>query len=958
VAATGGTDFVSAVEILTDGSAQIRATVTWQAPATFNTDIQHYEVSIKRSVGGAYVAYMTAGLNYSWVLPPGIAHDVSIVAVDKVGNKSAALTYANKMTTTDTTIPTAPTINVGATVTSPRSAFLRWTNTVATDLNHVQIYEAFVPIGTTAPGSGSAVQIATVNARSGEPGSYTRTGLDITQDYYYWFKSVDTSGNVSAAFSSRLGPLVSSKLANDDFTTGTLNANLLQSASSLPSTLFIGVTGFTLGTHVAARINTEATLIQPGKVTISGATTLADWRSDADVTKIDGGELYVNSVRANAIAIGTRGVNFTGLVFTAVSSTTVSWTAGTATYVNDAGILVTTNIAAGSHTRASGTLVTYFHWHQDAGNIEDTTDYAAATVPSSVHTATFNSGASVTATYGRVYIDGGQVTANSIGTNQLKANSVVASTVAAGAFTGREISATASIMVGTGDNSILISGLDPVWRLAVGNAIPDLAPFRVDKYGKATASNLEMQLLDGTVHWSSEGGHTTAGMNQIITTQGNTLPVTAKKDKTLPWLASVPSGTLADGNFLSVEFAADSDVVLDGAFSLYGEANNNGTTPYPTTLEFKLYERYKAPGGSFGAWSQLGSTKTLTKVIGAQGDTVTSSQYLVYPITTYELQEIGQNEFDYVATTVWVCTTTPNPATFTVSTALKPAGIYEYSILGPGGTGFQSKFVKVTATDDDGIPSILLGSSGTAYNFVHPIGFLSKLKANNTSATNVNVTFDTAIISTAADLPRTIRSFNGNCSMASSGGVYTTIGVGGCSTACAGGGFTFLGLWLISDGLTNGLMFDPSLTAPTLPSGFSYRKLVGAFKATHLGTLTYDFQQNGQEISFLTSARPNVKTGSDGSISSPTLTSVAMRGAVVPSNASSVLIQASGGGNTTMVNATSTSGAYNSLTCPLIVADNQTKTSEWVVLEGDDIYYASNGGTNAFARLLAYRIDI
>ena len=52
-----------------------------------------------------------------------------------------------------------------------------------------------------------------------------------------------------------------------------------------------------------ARVNTQATLITPGKIVISGATNLEDWRKTGDLTKIDGGDISTNTVTATQISV-------------------------------------------------------------------------------------------------------------------------------------------------------------------------------------------------------------------------------------------------------------------------------------------------------------------------------------------------------------------------------------------------------------------------------------------------------------------------------------------------------------------------------------------------------------------------------------------------------------------------------------------------------------------------------
>jgi hypothetical protein len=57
---------------------------------------------------------------------------------------------------------------------------------------------------------------------------------------------------------------------------------------------------------ITGAINSHATtIIEPGKVLISGTTKLSDWSSGVDATYVDGGKIYTNSITADQIAAGT-----------------------------------------------------------------------------------------------------------------------------------------------------------------------------------------------------------------------------------------------------------------------------------------------------------------------------------------------------------------------------------------------------------------------------------------------------------------------------------------------------------------------------------------------------------------------------------------------------------------------------------------------------------------------------
>jgi hypothetical protein len=100
-----------------------------------------------------------------------------------------------------------------------------------------------------------------------------------------------------------------------------INAGTLDAAriTVLGGTTTIGIGGNSLTTvdgradDPSTRINAKSTLIDPGKILISGATTLSDWRHGTDATKIDGGDVYANSITANKISLGSRNLTIQGI---------------------------------------------------------------------------------------------------------------------------------------------------------------------------------------------------------------------------------------------------------------------------------------------------------------------------------------------------------------------------------------------------------------------------------------------------------------------------------------------------------------------------------------------------------------------------------------------------------------------------------------------------------------------
>lgn len=179
----------------------------------------------------------------------------------------------------------------------------------------------------------------------------------------------------------------------------------------------------------AARINVAATTIEPGKVKIQGNTTLSHWKAGPNSTEINGGTIAANTIKANSLVIGLRGIDIQNIVFSAntPSTNSVSWTAGTITYLNTAGNAVTSTIAAGNAPWTSG--VRYIYWKQGAATLTVTPTYAAALTDDAVLLATYAGGTALTVNSGRTTIEGSTIRTGSITADQLAADSVSANKI-------------------------------------------------------------------------------------------------------------------------------------------------------------------------------------------------------------------------------------------------------------------------------------------------------------------------------------------------------------------------------------------------------------------------------------------------------------------------------------------------------------------------------------------------
>lgn len=227
----------------------------------------------------------------------------------------------------------------------------------------------------------------------------------------------------------------------DKITAASLTADRIQVPASggLNPSIQVGATGVTIGTvqtnaatgatDPTTRINAGTTTIDPGKILISGTTTLANWRNGSDATKIEGGSLATNTVSANKLQIGMRGVDIAGIQFQANEATnTLSWTGGTITYTKDDGTIGTpVTITGGSVQWTTGTL--YIYWVKNDTTPNTTLQYNTATGtaygPDNIVFATYRGGVDFVANYGRTIIDGSQITTGTVNADRFKADSII-----------------------------------------------------------------------------------------------------------------------------------------------------------------------------------------------------------------------------------------------------------------------------------------------------------------------------------------------------------------------------------------------------------------------------------------------------------------------------------------------------------------------------------------------------
>lgn len=190
--------------------------------------------------------------------------------------------------------------------------------------------------------------------------------------------------------------------------------------------------------YEADRINDAFTQIDPGKILISGNTSLADWRG-TNTTLIDGGYMEADTLAGETLKIGLRGLTIQGLVFDPNSPAVnqLSWTSHTIQYTGDDGNLATRSVTSGSATWSSDTL--YVYWTKGGTTLQTTTSTATAFGANVVVLATYTGGMNLVAKQARTIIDGSGIKTDAIDTVHLKSNSVVSDKIESGAVRARHM---------------------------------------------------------------------------------------------------------------------------------------------------------------------------------------------------------------------------------------------------------------------------------------------------------------------------------------------------------------------------------------------------------------------------------------------------------------------------------------------------------------------------------------
>ena len=464
-----------------------------------------------------------------------------------------------------------------------------------------------------------------------------------------------------------------------------------------------------------------------------------------------------------------------------------------------------------------------------------------------------------------------------------------------------------NIDLGTADNSLHLSGTNTEILAHFGAASPTAAPTKVTTSGTLISRDFEQRSADNTLKWSSSAGHTQSGLNDIFANLVTQLPTTPIASDSLSNATTV-SGTTDPGAGKTVTYrlGSDSDVTVQATCSISGQ---NSTDSFGN-FTYTIYERYSSNGDfTSSTWSSIGTDTIVrgTDYIVTQidvpiwnfGDGVyeTESVYNVSPTAIslsvsvaskaagyYQYAVIGPTAtpwgFQAYSSTV-TATDVDSVPSFILSgngvdsvNFVHPLGVYNNlkGVSLGGITSYTANMIQVYTVD--GLPRTIrnFNSYDLAVTLTDSTNEVSTVSAHNLTVnqkvlatanaagfTIVNGTYY-YVKTVPSSTTFTLSTTPGGSTLDIAANDTTTFticindvdlsisGIGGLDTGTKANS-TWYYIWAISNGVVDRLLASLSSTTPIMPSGYSYRKLIGACRTSSAGNVL-SYRQNNDVVKF------------------------------------------------------------------------------------------------------------
>lgn len=522
----------------------------------------------------------------------------------------------------------------------------------------------------------------------------------------------------------------------------------------------------------------------------------------------------------------------------------------------------------------------------------------------------------------------------------------VATLLAAQTLDGTQIYALLRLIIGVGAASLNMDGGHATHPFWIGSTAPDGAPFRVAWDGTVDARRFRAYGANDVLLFDSNlGGLTNAGAGDLLSQVQTSFASLADVSGSVA--QSVSSGTIS--SVLAAQLGATSTVLFTGSWQLINA--EAGSDVYPASVTLKAYMRYRATsGGAWGAWGQLGTDKTFTKITSG---TPTSTQYKVLSETDYEIDDLGGGSYIRNPVTTYRIDS-PAALTFSISAGQLDEGFYEFAIVGGTGSPWTWTNTLITLSDTDAEPSWILAGAplvGKAY-YALPSNLYDDLVMKSTGSATLDIDASWVIMRTASGNQITLEPVDLSLNLA-------TTGLNGLDTGALAANSLYHA-YVITNGQTTGGIVSLSATAPLLPSGYSYKAIVGRFMTDASGIIR-PFVKRGPKFAYVGGAAglPELATTSGGSPignhAAGTYAAVSVS-ALVPADAIEVSLQIRCGSNTTIVAPNNAFGASDSATNPppFVAQVGSTIESRIInlALESTNIYWATSAGTSAANRAM------